>query len=41
MSDLDWLDYLDEQDRSHPFAPDELPRRWREAYSEYTDLEAA
>lgn len=41
MSDLDWHDYLREQDEYNPFTPDELPRQWREAYTEYRDWEEA
>ena len=41
MSDLAWLDYLDEQDLGNPFTRDELPRQWRDAYTEYTELEEA
>ena len=41
MSDLTWLDWLQEQDELNPFSVDELPRQWREAYTETLDLEEA
>jgi hypothetical protein len=37
MSDLDWLDYLDEQNECNPFTIDELPPDVRFRYSELAD----
>lgn len=36
MADTDWLDYLAERDEYNPFTPDELPRQWRDAYTDST-----
>lgn len=41
MSDLDYLDYLREQEEYNPFLQEELPRQVRDAYSESQDWEAA
>ena len=39
--DLDWYDYLREQEEANPFSLNELPRQWREAYNEHQDWEEA